>query len=295
MLNKKIFYTVVSMVLVIASVITSIPFAYGATVIPVVNSTTENNEQQVVEEDPIIVDHTIQMVILENTSARLEPNSDSKEVITVTGGTVVTADIHSLGSEFIGIEYNNKICYIEPTKAKAIVGKTPAIEEQITNIYNKCKYNAEGIVEIIPAPTHYSVNGAVLYYNYQDFIYTLCKQWGVEEYFPILLCQFYQESRFKQSAISSTNDYGICQLNARYHDAWEKEVGHPEWDVKTDPYANMYIGVYLMANKIKNRNGNIDIAMTDYNAGGGYYGKYGIRYQYTNHVHNWESTLKALD
>jgi hypothetical protein len=56
----------------------------------------------------------------------------------------------------------------------------------------------------------------------------------------------------------------------------------------------MYCGVMIMANNIKNRNGNIDIAMTDYNAGGGYYGKYGIRYQYTNAVHGWEQTLRLV-
>lgn len=281
----------VALMLAVTSVISSIPFAYAATVIPVVN----NSEEQIDESNPVIVDNTIQMVVLENTMAMLEPYSNSTKVFSMTGGTVVTADIHSLGNEYITIEYNDIVCYISSEKVKAIVGNTEAITETINKIYDKCKYTAEGIVEIIPAPTHYSVNGAILYYNYQDFIWTLCVQHGIEEYFTTLLCQFYQESRFNQNSVSATNDYGICQLNARYHDTWEKQVGHPEWDVKVDPYANMYIGVYLMAGKIKNRNGNIDVALTDYNAGGQYYGKYGIRYQYTDRVHQWEATLKALE
>lgn len=265
---------------------------YAATVIPIVNKDKDTNQTE--EKQIIIDDDVIQMVLIKTAIAYSEPSENSKKILSVTGGKVVSADFNSLGNEFITVEYNGIICYIKSENLKVIIGLNETTIAKINEIYESCKYQAEDVVEIIKAPKYYSVNGATLYYNYQDFIWTLCVNWEIEKYFPTLLCQFYQESRYNQNAVSYTNDHGICQLNERYHDGFTQQAGHPEWNVKTDPYANMYCGVMIMARNIKNRNGNIDIAMTDYNAGGGYYGKYGIRYQYTNAVHNWEKTLKEI-
>ena len=178
---------------------------------------------------------------------------------------------------------------------KAVIGDTEAITEQIEELQDIYQYAAETAVEIVPAPHHYSVNGKTMYYNYQDFIWTLCVEFGIEDYFTYLLAQFYHESGFNQYAVSYTSDYGICQLNANYHAGFKRMVGHTEWDVIDDPYANMYIGVYLMATYIKNRGGDIELAWTDYNAGAGYTAKYGVRYTYVNKIYSAYSTIKELD
>ena len=267
---------------------------YAATVIPVVN-TDNNTAQTKPEEQQVIIDNsTIKMVVTETSIAYLKPDTNSRKIYSITGGTVVDADFNSLGSDFVTILYHDTICYMPFDRLKAIIGFNETTIAKINKIHETYKYDAENVIEIIKAPKYYSVNGTMLYYNYQDFIWTLCVKWGIENYYTTILCQFYQESRYNQNAVSHTNDHGICQLNERYHSSFTSQAGYPEWNVKTDPYANMYCGVMIMANNIKNRNGNIDIAMTDYNAGGGYYGKYGIRYQYTNAVHNWEQTLKLV-
>lgn len=275
--------------LVVVTTITSFSRVYAAKVIPIYSDEREDEEYELID------DSTIQMIVTETIFAYKEPNIDSLKIFHLSGGVVVSADINSLGSEFITAKYHDTICYIECNKAKAVVGNTQNIKDQVDQIYQKYKYDAEDALEIIPAPHHYSVAGHTLYYNYQDYIWTLCVKYEIEDYFEYLLCQFFHESRYQQNAVSHTNDYGICQLNGKYHDSFTARIGHPDWDVKTDPYANMYCGVHIMANNIKNRKGDIDIAMTDYNAGGGYYAKHGVREVYTNRVHYWYSTLKALD
>lgn len=241
------------------------------------------------------VDSTVKMIATNTCWAYMEPDTNKQPIYLVPSGDYMLANMYSFGNQYIEVSYKGTICYIESTNLKAVIGESEELLEQLKSLAAKPEYPAQNVIDVMPAPTHYSVNGAIMPYNYQDFIWTICVRGGIEEYFPTLLCQFYQESRFNQQSVSSTNDYGICQLNAKYHDSWTMMVGHPEWDVKVDPYANMYIGVTLMVNKINNRNGDIDIAMTDYNAGGSYYGKYGIRYQYTDRVHYWETTLNALD
>ena len=285
----------ICLLLISVMLITSFPYAYGATLLPLTVQSQDMNNNTQTNQDRIIEDSSMRMVVTKTTVAYKQPSSESKGAYIIMGGAIVCADVNSFNNEFVTIEYNDSICYIDGNLLKAVIGNTQAVMDKIEKIKGDYEYTAKNVVDVIPATTHYSVNGKTLDYDYQDFIWTLCVKWGIEDYFPILLCQFYHESNFRQDVISRTNDYGICQLNGKYHTAWIKKVGHPEWDVKIDPYANMYVGVYLMAKKIKATNGNIDIAMTLYNAGGGYYKKYGIREVYVNNVHKWESTLKALD
>jgi hypothetical protein len=274
------------------TVIATQTYAEAAVMIPVVATEVVDKSTQ---EEIIIDEDAVKMVTTKTTYGYKEPNKQSTRIYEITGGTIVTADINSFGQDLVTIQHNGTICYMDAEDAKVIVGDESAFKNQIDKIYKKSKYQAEDVVEIIQAPHHYSVGGKTLYYNYQDFIWTVCVHFGIEEYFTVLLCQFYVESRYNQNSHSSTNDYGICQLNGLYHEGFVKAAGHPEWDVKTDPYANMYCGVQIMARKIKNRNGNIDIALTDYNGGDGYYPKYGIREVYVNAVRNYEKTLKQLD
>jgi hypothetical protein len=273
--------------------LSSIPLAHAATVLPVIANQSDI-ASQTKEEKKIIDNGTIQMATIDNAFAYAKPSDNSKILFSITGGTVVSADFHAIGDEFIAVEYNKKICYVKGDLLKIVVSNSNKKVKEVAAIAKEHQFTAENIVKIIPAPHHYSVGGNTLYYNYQDYIWTLCVKFDIEEYFTYLLCQFYQESSYNQYLVSSTNDYGICQLNKTYHKYFLRMVGHPEWDVIHDPYANMYCGVYLMSQYIKNR-GDLDLAMTDYNAGSGYTDTKGVRHAYTDRVHAWYKTLKQLD
>ena len=98
---------------------------------------------------------------------------------------------------------------------------------------------------------HYKVNGVLMDPDMQDFIYHTCERVGIPDYYPYFLCQIYQESKFDPYVVSKNGlDYGYCQLRIYYHDSLKKLVGHPEWDLINDPFANVYVGAYLMASNI---------------------------------------------
>lgn len=238
---------------------------------------------------------TIPMMANEDVFAYNEPRLDSTPILNLSGGTIVNACIHSIGDDFVLILYNGYICYAQSDRFKLLIGNTSSIYEQVYYIYQKNKYQAEDCVQLKSAPNYYSVNGKTLYYNYQDFIWTLCEQWDIENYYEYLLCQFYQESRFEQSAVSPTQDYGICQINIKYQEGFKRAAGHPEWNIFTDPYANMYVGVYLMSTYIHERDGDIALALTDYNAGPNYAGNYGVKQDYYGPICYWMKTLKLVE
>lgn len=289
--NRK---AVLSLLLLFSILIQGVTTVRAATVLPVFESALQESESVPEEKQVIIKDSAVQMVVMETTLAYEEPSDESKAIFSITGGNLVAADINSLSNEYITIEYHDKLCYMKSNSLKAVVGNTPAVMKKIEKIKNKYKFEGEDDLEIIIAPKHYSVAGSTLYYNYQDYLWTLCVQFDIEEYFTYLLCQFYFESGYNQSAVSIANAYGICQLKDTYHKAWTEQVGHPEWDLIRDPYANMYIGVLLMSRYIKSRQ-NLDLALTDYNAGPGYAYSFGVRHEYTDMVHYYYTTLRALD
>lgn len=98
---------------------------------------------------------------------------------------------------------------------------------------------------------YYSVNGATLDFDLQDYIYKTLKSYDMEWYYPTFLCQVYQESRFSQSAMAyhadGTVDVGLCQLKSAYHNEIRAIAGlGPEANFYTDPYANLLGGMALM-------------------------------------------------
>lgn len=98
---------------------------------------------------------------------------------------------------------------------------------------------------------YYSVDGATLSLDLQDYIYETLKDYDMEWYFPTFLCQVYQESHFNQSAMAyhanGTVDVGLCQLKSIYHDEIRSIAGlGPEANFYTDPYANLAGGMALM-------------------------------------------------
>lgn len=98
--------------------------------------------------------------------------------------------------------------------------------------------------------------------NLQEYLYDLCIQYGIEEYYEILLCQLFHESHYNEKAISSTHDYGLAQINKFNHKWLEKELGITDF---LDGKQSILCNVYMMSDLIEHY--GIEKALTCYNTG----------------------------
>ena len=75
----------------------------------------------------------------------------------------------------------------------------------------------------------------------------------------------YVESRFDNKAVSSTGDYGIMQINEKYHAYFCDKVGVPEC---ISLYNNIEVGCYILGNFYE-KYGNVNMVCMAYNMGEG--------------------------
>lgn len=99
--------------------------------------------------------------------------------------------------------------------------------------------------------------------EYQDYLYSLCKQYRIEQYYELLLAQMYHESHFNCSIISPTNDYGLMQINIMNHKWLSEELGCQDF---LNPFDNILAGVFLMQ-KYLHKYQDIQKSLICYNMG----------------------------
>ena len=133
----------------------------------------------------------------------------------------------------------------------------------------------------------FTVDGALLDPQLQEYAYnTLCAL-GIGWYFPTFLCQMYQESRFNQAAVSAHGDYGLCQLKGIYHTYFCDLAGIHGADLINDPFANIHVGAFLMAYYFNQCN-DVNTAISAYYTGS--VNEYSA--DYVAQVRQWETTLQ---
>ena len=159
------------------------------------------------------------------------------------------------------------------------VEETTILEEEVGDIIETV-YQDEAFEE-----KHITINKERLLP--QDFVYQKCVDFGIEDFFPEIMCQIYQESRFDQSAVGNGLDYGLFQLRITYHDYFKSLCGHPEFDVINDPYANIYVGCFLMSEYYK-ETGNWDSALKRYYCSGNEY----LDEKYVQDVMQWKGSIE---
>lgn len=108
-------------------------------------------------------------------------------------------------------------------------------------------------------------NGYKRYLNneYQDYLYSMCMKYNVENYYSLFLAQMYHESGFNVNIISTTNDYGLMQINICNHEWLSKKLGNGDF---LNPYTNIEAGVYLMSIFLHKYN-DVEKALVCYNMG----------------------------
>lgn len=78
----------------------------------------------------------------------------------------------------------------------------------------------------------------------QYYTYIRCVDLGISEYYELILATMWQESNFNPELISSTNDYGLMQINKCNHDWLSKELNITDF---LDPYQNIDAGTHIIA------------------------------------------------
>lgn len=112
--------------------------------------------------------------------------------------------------------------------------------------------------------------------EYQDYLWEMCEKYDVTEHYELFLAQMYHESSFRTDIISSTNDYGLMQINKCNHGWLSEELGKDDF---LDPYTSIEAGVYILSDYLKKYD-DVQIALVCYNMGEGAVqkGTYSTRY-----------------
>lgn len=75
----------------------------------------------------------------------------------------------------------------------------------------------------------------------QEFTYCLCKGYDID--FTLIMAIMMQESSFRSDLISSTNDYGLMQINKCNHEWITKTIGVDDF---LNPEQNIRAGVFVI-------------------------------------------------
>lgn len=82
----------------------------------------------------------------------------------------------------------------------------------------------------------------------QKYTFDTCVEYGIEKHYELVLAIMWRESNFDTNAVSSTNDYGIMQINACNHKALKKKLKFVDI---MEPENNIEAGIYLISRMLK--------------------------------------------
>jgi hypothetical protein len=97
----------------------------------------------------------------------------------------------------------------------------------------------------------------------QEYTYKLCRERGVE--YELVLALMFAESSYRSGLVSSTNDYGIMQINKCNHAWLKRDLGITDF---LDPKQNINGGTYMLS-KLAAKYPNTHKMLMAYNAGEG--------------------------
>ena len=134
----------------------------------------------------------------------------------------------------------------------------------------------------------YSVNGAVLSVELQDYLFRQLEARGHGNFMPIALCQIYQESRYNSAAIAPNGlDKGLCQFRETFFGAFAAESGLTQWDIM-NPIDQLYVYAYLMC-KYLDQTGSTEMALSAY-----YMGEIVYCDHYVKEVMQWVASVQII-
>lgn len=119
----------------------------------------------------------------------------------------------------------------------------------------------------------------------QSYIWSLCCLYDIEDRYELIYAIIRKESTFNSSAISSTGDYGLMQINKCNHKSLSQRLGITDF---LDPYQNVHAGIYMIANLLHRY--SVEDALMAYNMGSG-----GASKLWDRGIHSTSYTDTVLD
>lgn len=115
----------------------------------------------------------------------------------------------------------------------------------------------------IPAPQVFYFD-VPLSEELQDYIREKCTEYEVPMELVIALID--KESSFRSDVVSTTDDYGLMQINKCNHKWLSSTLGIRNF---LDPMENVLCGIYMLSDHLDDTDGNIELALMMYNCGEG--------------------------
>ena len=109
-------------------------------------------------------------------------------------------------------------------------------------------------------PTYYDIP---LSKDLQLYTYNKCVDYGILDHYELVLAMMWQESNYTADLVSSTNDYGIMQINSCNHSWLVDLLGPTDF---LDASDNINAGVYVIS-KLLIKYGDEHKALMAYNMG----------------------------
>lgn len=95
----------------------------------------------------------------------------------------------------------------------------------------------------------------------QEFVYYLSAGYNID--FTLVMAMIEHESSFRSDIVSSTNDYGLMQINKMNHEYLTETIGVTDF---LDPYENVRGGMFILR-KLFERYQDADMVLMAYNMG----------------------------
>lgn len=156
------------------------------------------------------------------------------------------------------------------------IGKTQAktVVETETVTYTETVEVPTAYMDRLPQVSEVFYFDVPLSNSLQRFMYEVCADQDVP--ITLIMAMIEHESRFNPEAVSSTNDYGLMQINAINHSELEEKYRTADM---LDPYQNVYCGIRIIGSYLKKYEGNYTNALMAYNMG-----DYGARKAWANGI-----------
>lgn len=161
----------------------------------------------------------------------------------ITATLTVALLLLSVYCRLLTIEHKEQIRKAEET--------IESLEDQLERFTNPIDYHAAA------API-YDIS---LSQELQEYTYDMCSFYDVD--YELALALMWHESNFDAAAISSTDDYGLMQINEVNHDYLRETLGIVDF---LDPYDNIECGVYTISTLVHEYEDN-NLALMVYNMG----------------------------
>lgn len=162
-----------------------------------------------------------------------------------------------------------------------------------TNLHNVSRGNTSRITaKDLAVDSSFKLYNINLSSDLQRYAYNMCKKYGVN--YETFLALMYTESKYNPNAVSSTNDYGICQINSSNHAYLRNVLGVTDF---FNPYENIKAGVYWLARYYNSWGYMKDSPEYEYNVLNSYNFGTGAYYRYLdngNSPYSWHYAKKII-